>query len=220
MRDENLNYGYNRVAATALGIVQLMLGTGSVIVGVICVFQLTSFGFIGHGIWCGSIFIVAGSVVTAAGGRPADCMVIAGTTLSIVAMVFSLSQMGISAIGIYYDITQDFCSSSSDSCKTDPYLYCTRWSTGLQCLDLNGLNVSVILAAVLICFGLVEFAIALATACLACACCAVKENKVTPSSDSLSARPPPSTGRISNLDDSKRPVRHGVPQEWRLSYAN
>lgn len=55
--DRRTRYGYNGKAAVALGIVQLVLGTGCLVIGIICIFQLTSFGYIGHGVWCGTMVI-------------------------------------------------------------------------------------------------------------------------------------------------------------------
>lgn len=116
----------------------------------------------------------------------ATCLqVIAATALSAVAMLFCVGLAGISSAGIYYDVSQDYCydrgvvkNATNKICRVDPFEFCSAWTFGPQCLDENGKNVSIVLSAILSVLALIEFAIALSSACLICSCCSVKDNKV------------------------------------------
>ncbi|ELT93110.1 hypothetical protein CAPTEDRAFT_223887 [Capitella teleta] len=101
--------------AKGLGIVQITLGILSIIFHIPTIVYHFGTFMIGHGIWCGIFYIIAGGLTLGAVKNKNKCMIVASLTLSIIASVAASVQVSLGIVGgilsddyWYYDHKMNF----------------------------------------------------------------------------------------------------------------
>jgi hypothetical protein len=141
--------------------------------------RYVSGGFIGHGVWSGSVCIVAGCVGIAAGIKKTRCKIVAFMVMSIVVASTCLVQLIIGVIGAI-EASRLFvrkCRSSDYSVVSYRYHYpsdyssTTRPSLTTTCIEIRTQVAMESLLAILAVFGGVAAIWASAICCKAVCCC-------------------------------------------------
>lgn len=178
---------YPRVAVTALGLVQILMGLLSMALGVGAICTISSGYYIAYGIWCGFMFTLTGGISIGSGIRKSSCMVFATMSLSIICCCLAVIQLSLGIVaadndaptkrsGVLsyqenmeeYDIYRE---------KNNPfYYYCSGPNYRFSWANAWGpVDVLLLLA------GFIQLAAALAVAIMGChaACCGKRVPAVT-----------------------------------------
>ncbi|ELT87534.1 hypothetical protein CAPTEDRAFT_221231 [Capitella teleta] len=85
--------------AKILGVIQVTLGILSIIFHIPSIVYHFGMYMIGHGIWCGIFYIIAGGLTLGAAKNKNKCMIVSSLTLSILASVAASVQVSFGVLG-------------------------------------------------------------------------------------------------------------------------
>lgn len=113
------------------------------------------FAYVGHGFWCGTLFIVTGSIGVAAGHRKTKCKIVAYNVMSIISVVFTSGLLVCGVLGAVLT-SYEAINCNSYSSTNDENDFCYR------------VQVVVTMESFLAVFAVIEAILFILTSCICC----------------------------------------------------
>lgn len=95
---------YPSKAAVIFGAIQVSAGCASFILGIANAVTCASYGVLGFGLWCGVLFIIAGSFGIFSSKRKTTCMIVTHMVLSVISAVASSVQLSLAVAAAAWDV--------------------------------------------------------------------------------------------------------------------
>lgn len=179
----NVCDGYKHRQSIGLGITQIIISILCVIFNAVCI-AVTShgdkgngLGVVGHGFWCGIMFLITGIFGVVAGKKKTRCMIVTFMVFCILSALFTISLLTVGILGAIFTDREDCYSQVDYSYNYNNYGYgysdyypYYRW----VCYNVPNYKVIIAMEACLALAGLVEVIVAIWGSALCCGsgvCC-------------------------------------------------
>jgi len=103
LNPSDVHEDYSRVGNSVLGALQIFLGFFSIALGIGSVCTLASGFFIGYGIWCGFLMVLAGGIQIGAACRKSSCLILTCMTFALIGASVGVIQMSLGIVAAEND---------------------------------------------------------------------------------------------------------------------
>jgi len=141
---------YQSKQSIGLGVTQIIIGILCIIFNIVCirvVYDYDNLAFIGHGFWCGILFILNGGLGVGAGIKKTRCLIVTFMVMCIISATTTISLLAIGISGAC--IAADYCEYNYDYGYSYPGYY------NPPCERMSGYNVVVAMEALMAILGFI-----------------------------------------------------------------
>lgn len=107
LNPSDVHEDYSRAGNSILGALQIFLGFFSIALGIGSICTLASGYFIGYGIWCGFLMLLAGAIQIAAACRKSSCLILACMTFALIGVSVGAVQLSLGIVAADNDAYND-----------------------------------------------------------------------------------------------------------------